>query len=175
MKNVLKELENLDLSLAVICIFLPGGGVLYINKQEGLDYHIEYFQELYKNNLFVREILANVDFDYYRHNPTEVYNEIVPLFQLSGCSVYLNMAPNTMYPTNLAMFYLADNPSIEQCEIINSIQDKFEEIEFFDIAKFDIESGENKPSLSDSDYGQLNARALYAILEDFEENNNFKK
>lgn len=48
MENVLKDLRDLDFSLSVLCIFLPGGGVIYINKQKGLEYHIEYFQELYK-------------------------------------------------------------------------------------------------------------------------------
>ena len=175
MGNGLKDLRYLDFSLSVLCIFLPRGGVIYINKQKGLEYHIEYFQELYKNNLFVREVLSNIDFHYYRHNQTKVYSEIVPLFQLSGCFVYMNMASNIIHPTNMALFYLIENPTFEQKEMMEFGKDKLKNIEFFDIAKLNIETQENVTLLDDSDYGKPNANVLYHILESLEIDNNLKK
>lgn len=96
------------LETLAIGILKPDGEFISISKIKGFEYHIDYFKKLCEENFYVKNILKAIDFPYFYENPTKVYEKIVPLFQMNGCQVMINLAPNVVYPTNAFLVFLTN-------------------------------------------------------------------
>lgn len=157
--------KRINYKMMVIGILLPNGELVDISKKEGYDYHIKYFKELKKTNVFVNDVLKNIDLSKYQENASSVYTELVPMFQNEGCQVYLNMAPNVMYPTNMALYFLNDTITEEQKYFLETKKEDLSDIEFYSISKMNSEIGENEECLTDDAAMGSNSNILYNIID----------
>lgn len=173
--NISKDENNLNFQNVALGLILPFGEILYINKIEGFNNHIDYLIELYVHETFVHSVLEDLDLDYYKENPNKVPLEIFPLFQKEGCFIFTNLSPNTCMPTTWGIFYLSDSITLEQKALMERIRDKFKEIVFFDIAKFDSDTCINTSYFENMEIGTPNDEKLYEALEFLDEKKGLKK
>ena len=140
-----------------IVILLQNGEVITMKKKKGLEYHVDYLAELCKQNQYVKNTLQGVDFAYYAKNSAKIYNELISLFQMNGCVVLINLAPNVVYPTNVFMAFMSSYLSANQKDFIEDKEDIFHDIEFYDIVRFDTDVMSNVTCLEDGAIGNYDS------------------
>ena len=149
-----------------IVILLPNGEVITMKKKKGLEYHIDYLAKLSKENKYVKNILQGVDFDYYAKNSAKIYNELISLFQMNGCVVLINLAPNIVYPTNAFMAFMSSYLSSSQKDFIEDQEEIFRDIEFYDIVRFDPNVMSNVTCLEEGAIG--NYESFFNVIDNMD-------
>lgn len=164
MSSIISDLKKLNFTTSAFTIFSPNGRVISINKIKGYDYHIEYIDIIRHKEKEIKKLLENIDIKYYRSNPSEVINDIIPIFSKNNYSVYMNLTPNRTEPTNYALFYLPESLPKSTKRILNNISDKLSPIVFLDIGKYNSESNCYEPYLDAGYQEEPNSEKLYEII-----------
>lgn len=176
MANIISDLKKLNFTTSAFAIFCPNGKVISINKIKGYDYHIEYIDIIRHKEKEIKQLLADIDIKYYRANPSEVINDIIPIFLQNNYSVYMNLSPNMPTPTNYGLFFLPAETPKSTKRILNNIKEKLSPIVFLDIGRYNQEIGGYETYLSDEYQEQPNSEKLYEIINTPQkiQNNNTK-
>lgn len=172
MSNIISDLNKLNFTTSAFTIFCPNGRVISINKIKGCDYHIEYIDKIMRKEKEIKKLLEGVNIKYYKSNPSEVINDIIPIFSKNNYSIYMNLTPNRIEPTNYALFFLPENPPKNTKKILNNINDKLTPIVFLDICKYNLDSDCYEPYLDDEYQEEPNCEKLYEILNNINANKN---
>lgn len=137
MSSIITDNKKIDFTLSAITIFCPNGKIISINKIKNYKLHIEYLITMRKNCKELKKLLEKIDLEYYRNNPSDVMNDIIiSILIKEGYAVYLNLAPNTTFPTNNALMFLPETITNSIKSKLEQLKEKLESIIFQDIAQY---------------------------------------
>lgn len=163
MSKIVTDMPKINLLKSAIAVIFPNGKIIAIEKIPGFYYHIEYLKLLYRENKEIKNILSNVNFKYYIENPSEVIFDIIPLFAQNNCTIYINLSPHIINPTDAAMIFLDESPSKQVRSTISNMKEKFAPILFYNIARYNSETQFFDTYLEDAPL-EANSEILYDTL-----------
>lgn len=140
MSKIITDISKINLLKSAIVVFFPNGKVIAVEKIPDFDYHIAYLRVLYKGDREIKNILSDVDFKYYMENPSEVVFNLIPLFAKNNCSIFINLSPHIMNPTDIGMIFFNEEPSKQMKSTIKKMKEKFSPILFYNIAYYNPET-----------------------------------
>lgn len=141
MSKIITDISKVDLSTSALTIFFPNGDTITINKLNDLTVHMEYLYVLSTVSNQISKLLEEIDIDYYLKNPAKLYSDIMVLFAINNCAVYLNVQIGISKPTNDAMIFLPEQISTEMKNNFNKNVNKFLSTVFYDICQFNSTTG----------------------------------
>lgn len=164
MSNIISNLKKLNFYTSAIAVFCPNGRIISVNKIKGFNLHIEYINVLYRGEKEIKNILSNIDLKYFYENPSEVINEIIPIFNQNNYSVYMNLTPNTTTPTNYGLFFFPKDIPKSTRRILNSLEEKLSSMIFVEIAKYNESINGFETYLNEDYPDEPNCERLYEVV-----------
>lgn len=162
---MITEVEKINYLMSAITFFSPNGNVFSIEKVESLDYHIQYIKMMIRSFKELKQVLKDIDLDYYLENPNLVFSDLLPIFVKKGYAVYFNLAPNNYYPTNCAMMLLPEKRTKVLVSKLVQSEKKFSSICFYDIGVYNSLEDEFDSFIPDDfDFEKPNSYILYDVI-----------
>lgn len=162
---MITDVEKINYLMCAITFFSPEGHVYAIEKVEGLNYHIQYIKFMLKSFKELKQVLKDVDLNYYLENPNLVYSDLLPIFVRKGYAIYFNLAPNTYRPTNCAMMLLPEKRGKLLLSKLVQSEKKLSSICFYDIGVYNSKNEEFDSFIPDDfDFEKPNSYMLYNII-----------
>ena len=167
MSKIITDLKKIDLLMSAIAIFTPSGKVLAVEKIKGFTFHIAYFKYICKNDKEIKELLKDVDFNYYLQYPPMVLTGVIPIFTKNGYAVYHNLYPDLLEPTNVSVMMLPEKRTKAMDNSFLKLKDKFSSIYFIDGGIYNPKTNEFDSFIPNEgiDFGSSNSNILYDVIE----------
>jgi len=164
MSSIISDLKKLNFTTSAFAIFCPNGRIIAINKIIGKDYHIDYIDIIRHKEKEIKQLLKDININYYKENPAEIMNDIIPIFSQNNYTVYMNLTPSIPTPTNCALLFLPTETPKSTKRILNNVKEKLSPIVFYDIGKYNKEINGYETFLDDGYQEEPNSEKLYEII-----------
>ena len=165
MSNIIEDYKKINLQKAALTFIFPDGRVISINKIKGYDYHMQYLKLLAKNYKEIKNVIFGIDLDYYLNNPSEIMTGVWPIFSMAHISIYMNMTPNTIEPTEMGIILLPDDLTKLSRNTLKNMDNKLEEIIFMGIGHY-IPKVNAYEIIENEEFSRINSKALFNIIDE---------
>ena len=155
-------MNSIDLTNVAICL-IKQNEIVYIKKRKGLNYHIEYYLELEKQDEDVKRVIQKYDKEKLLLEPSKVHLTINKDLVANGICLILNMAPQVMWKTNLFTMLLTGSCTIYQEKKLKEIQNF--DYSFFEFCEYDNSTQNFISYMQIEDYDKINTYLIENYLE----------
>lgn len=170
------DIKKIDFTTSAFILLCPNGKVISIDKTKGLDYHIQYINQICKKDKEIKKLLSNINMKYYLENPAEVITDVIPLFAKNNYTIYMNLAPNTTMPTLYGLFFLPENIQKSSKKFLNNSKEKMKDLRIVEIGKYNNELEDFETFINEDYPVDANSDKLFDVLNNtINKNNNLTK